>query len=74
VIHVGETGADRVEAFERTNERTGRKNFDFDASAGRSADGLRETNRAGVMACIFGPVGHHLELAEALRDCGRWEA
>ena len=60
MIHIGNTGADRVEAFERTNERTGRKNLNLDASPGRSADGPRETNRAGVKACIFGPIGHHL--------------
>ena len=61
MIHVGDTGADRVEGLERAHERAGGKNLDLDASTGRGTDRLRETNGAGLKARqTFGPVRHHL--------------
>jgi hypothetical protein len=57
------------------HERAGRKNLDLDAAAGRGTDRLRKTNGAGVKARqSFGPVGHHLQLSDALGDRGRREA
>jgi hypothetical protein len=38
----------RVEGLERADECAGWKYLDFDAPAGRSADRLGETNRAGL--------------------------
>jgi hypothetical protein len=56
--------------LERTHECTGGKNFDLDTPAGRDADCLRKTNRAGVQAReTVRPVGHHLQLPDAL--CNR---
>src|ERR1700738_153153 len=58
MIHVGNTGPDRVEGFERAHERASRKYLDIDAAAGRRADRLRETNCAGVRTRRgFRPVG-----------------
>ena len=75
VIHVGDAGPDRVEGLERAHQRAGRKNLDLDAAAGRGADRLRETDRAAVKARrTLGPVGHHLQLSDSLRDRGRREA
>jgi hypothetical protein len=75
VIHVGDTGFYRVEGLERAHERPGWKNLDFDAATGRGADRLRQTNRARVKARrSFGPVGHHLQLSDTLRNRGRREA
>ena len=75
MIHVGDTSPDRVERFERANERTGRKYLDLDASPGRVADRLCEANCAGVKARhVLGPIGHHLQLSDSLRDGGRREA
>jgi hypothetical protein len=64
MIHVGDAGTHRVEGFERSDKSTGRKNLDFDAP-----------NRAGLLARrTFGPVGHHLQLSDPLRDRGRWKS
>jgi len=75
VIHISDAGPDRVEGLERANERAGREYLDVDAAIARGADPLRQTSRAGLKprrAC--GPVGHHLQLADALGDRGRREA
>jgi hypothetical protein len=75
VIHVGNAGRNSVEGFERAHERAGWIYLDFDTAAGRNADRLRQTNRAGLKPRRpFGPVGHHLQLAYSLRDRGRREA
>jgi hypothetical protein len=61
MIDVGNTGPYRVKGLERAHQRAGRKYLDLDATAGRGADRLRETNSAGMKTrCPFGPVGHHL--------------
>jgi hypothetical protein len=72
VIHVGDAGPDRVEGFERADKCAGRKNLDLDTSARGIADRLRETDRHGMNTwrCV-GPVGHHLQLSDSLRDGGR---
>jgi hypothetical protein len=75
MIHISDPGSHRVEGLERAHQRAGRENFDFDAASGRGADCLREAHRARMKArCTFRPVGHQLELAQAPRDRGRWEA
>jgi hypothetical protein len=74
VIHVGDTGAYRVEGFEWAHERAGRKNLDLDAAASGDADHLRQPNRASVKARrTVGPVGYHLQLSDALCDRRRRE-
>jgi hypothetical protein len=74
MIHVGHAGTYRVEGFERAHERAGRKHLDLDAPAGRDADRLREPNRVGVKARRpLGPIRHHLQLSDSLRDRGRRE-
>ena len=74
MIHVGGTSTDRVERFERADERAGRIYFDFDAATGRLTYRLRETNRTALQARRpLWPVGHHLELTDSLRDRRRGE-
>ena len=61
MVHVGHARTHRVKGFERTDERSGQKNLNFDAPAGCGADRFRETNSTWVEAGqTFGPVGHHL--------------
>jgi hypothetical protein len=73
--HIGDARADGIEGFERTHQRAGRKDFDLDAAGGRNADHLRQTHRVGVEARrVCGPVGHHLQLPNSLRDSGRRKA
>jgi uncharacterized protein with GYD domain len=48
VIHISDTGRNRVKGLERTNERASRIHFDVDASCGRGADPLRQTRGAGL--------------------------
>jgi hypothetical protein len=73
--HVGHAGAYGIEGFERTHQRADRKDLDFDTAGGRNADRLREADCAGVKAGrTFGPVGHHLQLSNSLRDRGRGKA
>src|SRR5262249_13495877 len=50
VIHIGKTGADRIENFECTHERAGRKDLDVNAAIARDADPLRQTFRTGLKA------------------------
>jgi hypothetical protein len=74
MIHVGNTGTYRIKGLERAHQRPDRKHLDFDAAAGRGADRLRETNRAGVKAREpVRSVGHHLQLPDSLRDRRRGE-
>ena len=75
MVHVSDAGPDRVEGLERAHKRAGRKYLDLDAAAGRGADRLGEANCAGVKARrALGPVGHHLQLPDSLRNRGRREA
>ena len=67
--HVGDAGADRVEGLERAHERAGREHFDPDATAaGSPIVCARRTALAWRPGSPCGPVGHHLELAQPLRE------
>jgi hypothetical protein len=73
--HVGDAGAYCIEGFEWTHQRAGRKDLDFDAAGCRNTDRLRQTHGVGVEARrVCGPVGHHLQLPNSLRDRGRRKA
>src|SRR5262249_34044180 len=64
VIHISDTGCDRVERFERANERPSREHPDVNAAVACGADPLRQTFRTGLKArrpC--GPGSHHLQLS-----------
>ena len=68
MIHVGDTGADRVEGFERTHEGASRKHLDADTIAGHLADRSRQADRAGLQARHrLGPVGRHRTAARIAR-------
>src|SRR5262249_31953106 len=74
VIHVGHAGADRIEGLERTDELTGRKDFDINAPGAGVSNALREPDRTSLQTRhVSGPVGHHSELATALCDRRRRE-
>src|SRR5262245_53911790 len=75
MIHVGDAGTDRVEGFERADECSRQEDLDLDASSSRRLDGLREANSAWVEAGqTLRPIGHHLQVPDALRDRGCREA
>jgi hypothetical protein len=75
MVHVSDTGPYRVKGLERAHQRAGRKNLDFDAFSRRGTDRLRKANRTGVKTWrTVGPVGHHLQLPNSLRNRGCREA
>jgi hypothetical protein len=70
-VHVGDASGYCVKCFECAHERTGRKNLDFNASSCRGTNRLRKANRTGVKTWrTVGPVGHHLQLPNSLRNRG----
>src|SRR5262245_2318124 len=74
VIHISDTGPDRVEGFERANERAHREHLNANATIARGGDPLRQTLRAGLKPRRpRGPLGHHLQLSESLSDGRRGE-